>query len=278
MTDMRPRAAARRRLTFSAPARGLIGYHGEFLSDTRGTGIMNRLFERYGAYKGPIQGRQNGVLISMERARRSPTRLNLEERGILFIAPGEKLYEAWSSARTPAAGPRGQRPEGQAAHQLPRPAQGRGIRLTPPKRMTLEQAIAYIQDDELVEVTPKAIRLRKRSSTRTSARRRSGARRRNGCDPGASRSALHPDRRCPHDARRACARQAGEPTRAARRRALGRLRTTFLRRQQIWIPRRGAALNFRPHELLACDRLARRGLAQSLRKLNSSRCARIVVL
>jgi GTP-binding protein len=94
MTDMRPSGGGKTRLTFSAPSRGLIGYHGEFLSDTRGTGIMNRLFERYGPYKGPIQGRQNGVLISMEQGEAVAYALNmLEERGVLFVSPGDKLYE-----------------------------------------------------------------------------------------------------------------------------------------------------------------------------------------
>ena len=94
MTDMRPSGGGKTRLTFSAPSRGLIGYHGEFLSDTRGTGIMNRLFERYGPYKGPIPGRQNGVLISMEQGPAVAYALNmLEERGVLFVSPGEMLYE-----------------------------------------------------------------------------------------------------------------------------------------------------------------------------------------
>ena len=94
MTDMRPSGGGKTRLTFSAPSRGLIGYHGEFLSDTRGTGIMNRLFERYGPYKGPISGRQNGVLISMEQGPAVAYALNmLEERGVLFVSPGEMLYE-----------------------------------------------------------------------------------------------------------------------------------------------------------------------------------------
>src|SRR3569832_1314600 len=94
MTDMRPSGGGKTRLAFSAPTRRLIGYHGEFLSDTRGTGVMNRLFDRYGPYKGPIQGRQNGVLLSMEQGEAVAYALNaLEERGILFISPGEKLYE-----------------------------------------------------------------------------------------------------------------------------------------------------------------------------------------
>ena len=122
MTDMRPSGGGKTRLTFSAPSRGLIGYHGEFLSDTRGTGIMNRLFEKYGPYKGPIQGRQNGVLISMEKGEAVAYALNmLEERGVLFIAPGDMLYEGMViGENAKPAGPRSQSAEGQAAHQLPR--------------------------------------------------------------------------------------------------------------------------------------------------------------
>jgi GTP-binding protein len=165
MTDMRPSGGGKTRLTFSAPSRGLIGYHGEFLSDTRGTGIMNRLFEKYGPYKGPITGRQNGVLISMEQGEAAGYALNmLEERGILFIAPGEKLYEGMIIGEN--AKPQDLEVNPLKSKQLTnfRASGGKddAIRLTPPKRMTLEQAIAYIQDDELVEVTPKAIRLRKR--------------------------------------------------------------------------------------------------------------------
>ncbi|HLL30058.1 MAG TPA: translational GTPase TypA [Allosphingosinicella sp.] len=164
MTDMRPSGGGKTRLTFSAPSRGLIGYHGEFLSDTRGTGIMNRLFERYGPYKGPISGRQNGVLISMEQGEAVAYALNaLEERGILFISPGEKLYEGMIIGEN--AKPQDLEVNPLKSKQLTNfRASGKdeGIRLTPPRRLTLEQAIAYIQEDELVEVTPKAIRLRKR--------------------------------------------------------------------------------------------------------------------
>lgn len=164
MTDMRPSGGGKTRLTFSAPSRGLIGYHGEFLSDTRGTGIMNRLFERYGPYKGPIAGRQNGVLISMEQGPAVAYALNaLEERGILFVSPGEMLYEGMVIGEN--AKPQDLEVNPLKSKQLTNfRASGKdeGIRLTPPKRMTLEQAIAYIQDDELVEVTPKAVRIRKR--------------------------------------------------------------------------------------------------------------------
>jgi GTP-binding protein len=164
MTDMRPSGGGKTRLTFSAPSRGLIGYHGEFLSDTRGTGIMNRLFEKYGPYKGPISGRQNGVLISMEQGKAVAYALNaLEERGIMFISPGEDLYEGMVIGEN--AKPQDLEVNPLKSKQLTNfRASGKdeGIRLTPPRRMTLEQAIAYIQDDELVEVTPKVVRIRKR--------------------------------------------------------------------------------------------------------------------
>ncbi|HET6942315.1 MAG TPA: translational GTPase TypA [Sphingomicrobium sp.] len=164
MTDMRPSGGGKTRLTFSAPSRGLIGYHGEFLSDTRGTGIMNRLFEKYGPHKGPITGRQNGVLISMEQGKAVPYALNaLEERGILFISPGEDLYEGMVIGEN--AKPQDLEVNPLKSKQLTNfRASGKdeGIRLTPPRRMSLEQAIAYIQDDELVEVTPKVVRIRKR--------------------------------------------------------------------------------------------------------------------
>src|SRR5881275_1848008 len=143
MTDMRPSGGGKTRLTFSAPSRGLIGYHGEFLSDTRGTGIMNRLFEKYGPYKGPIAGRQNGVLISMEQGPAVAYALNaLEDRGILFVSPGEMLYEGMVIGEN--AKPQDLEVNPLKSKQLTNfRASGKdeGIRLTPPKRMTLEQAI-----------------------------------------------------------------------------------------------------------------------------------------
>ena len=164
MLDMRPSGGGKTRLTFSAPSRGLIGYHGEFLSDTRGTGIMNRLFEKYGPHKGPISGRQNGVLISMGQGEAVPYALNsIEERGILFVGSGEKLYEGMIIGEN--AKPQDLDVNPLKSKQLTNfrsTGKDDAVRLTPPKRMTLEQAIAYIQDDELVEVTPQSIRLRKR--------------------------------------------------------------------------------------------------------------------
>jgi len=165
MTDMRPSGGGKTRITFSAPSRGLIGYHGEFLSDTRGTGIMNRLFEKYGPHKGNIEGRKNGVLISNGAGEAQGYALGpLEERGVLFVGHGEALYEGMIIGENAKTDDLEVNP--MKAKQLTnfRASGGKddAIRLTPPKKMTLEQAIAYIDDDEMVEVTPKTIRLRKR--------------------------------------------------------------------------------------------------------------------
>ena len=164
LTDMRPSGGGKTRVTFSAPSRGLIGYHGEFLSDTRGTGIMNRLFEKYGPHKGNIEGRKNGVLISNGAGEANNYALGpLEERGILFVAHQEALYEGMIVGENAKTDDLEVNP--MKAKQLTnfRASGGKddAIRLTPPKRMTLEQAIAYIDEDELVEVTPSSIRLRK---------------------------------------------------------------------------------------------------------------------
>ncbi|WP_133365794.1 translational GTPase TypA [Qipengyuania sediminis] len=163
LTDMRPSGQGKTRVTFSAPSRGLIGYHGEFLSDTRGTGIMNRLFERYGPHKGPIEGRINGVLISNATGEAVGYALNsLEERGVLFVSPQEKLYEGMIIGEN--AKPEDLEVNPLKSKQLTNfrsTGKDDAIRLTPPRIMTLEQAIAYIDDDEMVEVTPQSIRLRK---------------------------------------------------------------------------------------------------------------------
>ena len=163
MTDMRPSGGGKTRITFSAPSRGLIGYHGEFLSDTRGTGIMSRLFEKYGPWRGTIEGRQNGVLISNGGGEANAYALNmLEERGILFIRPQDKLYEGMLVGENAKPDDLEVNPmKSKALTNFRVSGKDDAIRLTPPKVMTLEQAIAYIDDDEMVEVTPKSIRLRK---------------------------------------------------------------------------------------------------------------------
>ena len=163
LTEMRPSGVGKTRITFSAPSRGLIGYHGEFLSDTRGTGIMNRLFEKYGPYKGPIEGRNNGVLISNGDGESNAYALNLlEERGELFVGPQMKVYEGMVIGEN--AKPDDLEVNPMKAKQLSNvrsSGKDDAIRLTPPRRMSLEQSIAYIDDDEMVEVTPQSIRLRK---------------------------------------------------------------------------------------------------------------------
>ena len=163
LTEMRPSGGGKTRITFSAPSRGLIGYHGEFLSDTRGTGIMNRLFEKYGPHKGSIEGRPNGVLISNATGDAVGYALNaLEERGILFLSPQAKVYEGMIIGEN--AKPEDLEVNPLKSKQLTNfrsTGKDDAIRLTPPTVMTLEQSIAYIDDDEMVEVTPKSIRLRK---------------------------------------------------------------------------------------------------------------------
>ncbi len=163
MTDMRPSGGGKTRLTFSAPSRGLIGYHGEFLSDTRGTGIMNRLFERYGPHKGAISGRANGVLISTESGEAVAYALGyLQPRGILMIEPGEAVYQGMVIGENARDDDLEVNPlKSKALTNFRASGKDDAIQLSPPKRLTLEQAIAYIDEDELVEVTPNFIRLRK---------------------------------------------------------------------------------------------------------------------
>ncbi|MEQ8357405.1 MAG: translational GTPase TypA [Kiloniellaceae bacterium] len=164
MTDMRPSGGGKTRVTFLAPARGLIGYHGEFLTDTRGTGIMNRVFHSYAPYKGTIQGRRNGVLISNGTGKAVPYALwNLEERGEIFIDPGKPVYEGMVIGEHSRGNDLEVNPmKAKQLTNMRASGKDEAVRLTPPRVMSLEQALAYIADDELVEVTPKSIRLRKR--------------------------------------------------------------------------------------------------------------------
>ena len=163
MTDMRPSGGGKVRLSFSGPSRGLIGYHGEFLSDTRGTGIMNRLFDRYGPWKGPIAGRQNGVLISTETGEAVGYALGyLEERGELMVVPGEPIYAGMVVGENAKSDDLEVNPlKSKQLTNFRASGKDDALRLSPPKRLSLEQAIAYIDEDELVEVTPKSIRIRK---------------------------------------------------------------------------------------------------------------------
>ncbi len=164
MQDMRPSGGGKVRLTFIIPSRGLIGYHGEFLTDTRGSGIMNRLFDGYRPWVGPIEGRRNGSLISSENGEAVQYALwYLQERGTLFVNPGEKVYVGMILGEHSRESDLDINPIKEKKLTNVRAAgKDEAMLLIPPRRMSLEQAIAYIEDDELVEVTPAAVRLRKR--------------------------------------------------------------------------------------------------------------------
>jgi GTP-binding protein len=180
MQDMRPSGGGKVRLTFTIPSRGLIGYHGEFLTDTRGSGVMNRLFDGYGPWAGPMEGRRNGSLISTEGGEAIHYALwYLQERGTLFVNPGDKVYEGLILGEHSRESDLDVNPIKEKKLTNVR-ASGKddAMLLIPPRRMSLEQAISYIEDDELVEVTPTAVRLRKRHLSpheRKKADRRSDA-------------------------------------------------------------------------------------------------------
>jgi len=164
MTDMRPTGAGKTRIVFHAPARGLIGYHGEFLTDTRGTGVMNRMFLEYAPHKGNVGGRVNGVLISTEDGEAVAYGLwYIEERGKLFVTAGAKVYQGMIIGQHAKDNDLDVNPtKAKQLTNIRTTSKDEAVRLTPIVPMTLEQAMAYIQDDELVEVTPLNIRLRKR--------------------------------------------------------------------------------------------------------------------
>ncbi|MBE7217314.1 MAG: translational GTPase TypA, partial [Caulobacteraceae bacterium] len=163
LKDMGPSGAGKTRIQLEAPSRSLIGYQGEFLTDTRGSGVLNRVFSHYEPYKGAIEGGRKGVLVSNSDGETAAYALwNLEERGTMFVGAGEKTYQGMIIGENARADDLDVNP--MKAKQLTNVrASGKdeAVRLTPPRRLTLEQAIAYIEEDELVEVTPKSIRLRK---------------------------------------------------------------------------------------------------------------------
>jgi GTP-binding protein len=164
MVEMRPSGGGRVRLVFYAPTRGLIGYQGELLTDTRGTAVMNRLFHEYGRYRGEIVGRRNGVLIANDAGDAVAYALwNLEDRGPMMIEPGWKVYRGMIVGEHT----RGNDLEvnvlkGKKLTNIRTHSKDEAVRLIPPIQMSLEKALAYIEDDELVEITPKSIRLRKK--------------------------------------------------------------------------------------------------------------------
>jgi len=162
--DMRPSGGGKTRITMLVPSRGLIGYHGQFLTDTRGTGIMNRAFHGYMPFKGAMPGRANGVLISTETGDAVAYGLwNLEDRGIMFIDPGTKIYAGMIVGEHSRGNDLDVNPlKAKQLTNMRASGKDEAVRLTTPRKMSLEQAIAYIDDDELVEVTPKSIRIRKK--------------------------------------------------------------------------------------------------------------------
>jgi GTP-binding protein len=164
MREMRPSGGGKLRLSFLGPTRGLIGYQGEFLTDTRGTGALTRVFQGYASYKGPMEGRRNGVLVSTADGYAVAYALwNLEDRGPMFVEPGTRVYRGMIIGAHTRGNDLDVNPlKGKQLTNIRTTAKDEAVRLTPPQVMSLEQAIAYIADDELVEVTPKSIRLRKR--------------------------------------------------------------------------------------------------------------------
>ena len=175
MIEMRPSGGNRLRLVFYAPTRGLIGYQGELMTDTRGTAIMNRLFHNYLPYKGDIQGRRNGVLISNDQGEAvAYAMFKLEDRGPMMIEPGWKVYKGMIvGEHTRDNDLEINILKGKQLTNIRTTSKDEAVRLTPPIKMTLDKALAYIEDDELVEITPKSIRLRKRQLDATDRKRAS---------------------------------------------------------------------------------------------------------
>ncbi|WP_170765937.1 translational GTPase TypA [Ruegeria lacuscaerulensis] len=164
LVEMRPAGAGKTRIIAHVPSRGLIGYHGEFLTDTRGTGVLNRVFHGWAAHKGPIPGRRAGVLISMENGQAVAYALwNLEERGRMFVGPQTDVYQGMVIGEHSRDNDLEVNPlKGKKLTNVRASGSDDAVRLTPHVQFSLEEAIAYIDDDELVEVTPNAVRLRKR--------------------------------------------------------------------------------------------------------------------
>ena len=164
LIEMKPAGVGKTRIVAHVPSRGLIGYHGQFLTDTRGTGVLNRLFHAWAPHKGPIQGRRQGVLISMENGTSVAYALwKLEDRGKFFIGAQEAVYQGMILGEHTRDNDLEINPlKGKQLTNVRASGTDEAVRLTTPVRMSLEEAIAYIEDDELVEVTPKVVRLRKR--------------------------------------------------------------------------------------------------------------------
>jgi GTP-binding protein len=164
MLEMKSAGSGKQRLTFHVPSRALIGYHGEFLTDTRGTGVINRLFHGYAPHKGPIESRRNGTLISLGDGKAIAYALwKMEDRGPMFISPGDKVYAGMIIGEHSRGNDLEVNPlKGKQLTNIRASGKDDSVDLTTPIEMGLDKAIAYITEDELVEVTPDSIRLRKR--------------------------------------------------------------------------------------------------------------------
>ncbi len=164
LIEMKPSGGGKTRLVMHAPSRGLVGYHSEFMTDTRGAGVMNRVFHAWEPYAGDIPGRRTGALISAEQGDAVAYALwNLEDRGVMFVTPGEPVYEGMIIGENAKSDDLVVNPlKGKKLTNIRAAGKDEAVRLTPPKRLTLEQAVAWIDDDELVELTPNAVRMRKR--------------------------------------------------------------------------------------------------------------------
>jgi GTP-binding protein len=164
MIDMRNPGQGMVRLMFRIPARGLFGYRSEFLTDTRGTGIIHHRFLEYGPWAGPLSGRSRGTLVSMENGSVVAFALfTLQERSTLFVKPGDPVYEGMIVGENARPGDMDVNPTREKKlTNMRTKSSDENIQLEPPRELTLEAALEYIEDDELIEVTPKSIRLRKR--------------------------------------------------------------------------------------------------------------------
>ncbi len=173
IVDLKSSGSGKTRIIALVPSRGLIGYHSEFMTDTRGTGILNRVFHSWSPHKGSIAGRRQGVLISMENGSSVAYAIfNLEERGKFFIGSGEEVYEGMIIGEHNRDNDLEVNPlKGKKLTNIRASGNDEAVRLTPPSKLSLEQAIAYIDNDELVEVTPNHIRLRKRILTSVERKR-----------------------------------------------------------------------------------------------------------
>ena len=165
LVDMRNPGHGTVRMAFRIPARGLFGYRSEFLTDTRGTGVMHHRFLEYGPWAGPLEGRSRGVMVSMIQGTAVAFALfNLQERGVLFVRPTEPVYEGMVVGEHCRPGDLDVNPaKGKRLTNMRQSGSDEAVLLEPPRDITLELALEYIEDDELIEVTPGAVRLRKRA-------------------------------------------------------------------------------------------------------------------